>query len=198
MISQSVTKPAVMNKKQRLLNSALLLFVEQGIHATSTASIAKAAGVANGTLFHHFPSKDDLILALYKAIKQDFALKISPIELEAQQLKQQAKYIWQQAITWAIDNANKQQFCTLVRQYQPLSAQDKAQILAEEFGYLEVLIRFGQQHNLIAEHPLPLMLDIAHGQFISSSQYFINHPDKINDEHYQCAAFEMFWQAFER
>jgi AcrR family transcriptional regulator len=186
-----------LNKKQQLLEAALSLFVQQGIHATSTASIAKTAGVANGTLFHHFPSKDALVLELYKSVKQDFALKIVPVALDANKLKQQAKSIWQQAINWAIDNAEKQQFCSIVMQYQPLSAQDKAQILSDEFGYLQVLINFGQQHHLIANHPLALMLDIAHGQFLSSSQFFISHPELAQDKAHQDAAFEMFWQAFE-
>ena len=45
------------DKKQAILDTALTLFVSQGFYATSTASIAKTAGVATGTLFHHFASK---------------------------------------------------------------------------------------------------------------------------------------------
>ena len=116
------------NKKQQLLDAALALFVNQGIYATSTASIAKTAGVATGTLFHHFPSKDALVLELYKNIKQEFALQIAPFVLDAAQLELQAKVIWQQAIDWALANAEQQQFCLLVMQYQPLSADTKAQI----------------------------------------------------------------------
>lgn len=58
-----------MDKKQLILNAALKLFVEQGFHGTPTSKIAKEAGVANGTLFHHFKTKDDLIVALYLHLK---------------------------------------------------------------------------------------------------------------------------------
>lgn len=58
-----------MDKKQLILNAALKLFVEQGFHGTPTSKIAKEAGVANGTLFHHFKTKDDLIIALYLHLK---------------------------------------------------------------------------------------------------------------------------------
>lgn len=58
-----------MDKKQRILNTALKLFVEQGFHGTPTSKIAKEAGVANGTLFHHFKTKDDLIVELYLHLK---------------------------------------------------------------------------------------------------------------------------------
>lgn len=184
------------NKKQAILSNALTLFVNQGIHATSTASIAKTACVANGTLFHHFGSKDDLVLALYKSIKQDFALKITPLELTPVNLKNQVEQIWNQAIDWAITNADKQQFCLLVSQYQSLSAQVRDQVLAEEFGYLQQLIIFGQQHGVIAQYPLALIVDNAHGQFLTSSQFFINNPKVAHDKKYRCAVFNMFWHAF--
>ncbi|MBW2185312.1 MAG: helix-turn-helix transcriptional regulator, partial [Deltaproteobacteria bacterium] len=40
-------------KRKQILGSALELFAEQGFRGTSTAEIAKHAGVATGTLFHH-------------------------------------------------------------------------------------------------------------------------------------------------
>lgn len=186
------------NKKQQLLDAALALFVNQGIYATSTASIAKTAGVATGTLFHHFPSKDALVLELYKNIKQEFALQIAPFELDAAKLEQQAKVIWQQAIDWALANAEQQQFCLLVMQYQPLSADTKAQIFADEFGFLKEIMLFGQQHQLIANYPIGLMLESAHGQFLTSSQFFINNTDLAQDAKYREAAFNLFWQSFAR
>jgi len=184
------------NKKQQLLDTALTLFVNQGIYVTSTASIAKTAGVANGTLFHHFPSKDALVLELYKNIKRDFALQVTPFELDTAQLKQQTKLIWQQAIDWALSNADQQQFCLLVMQYQPLSAETKAQIFDEEFGFLKQILLFGQQHKLIANYPLALMLESAHGQFLTSSQFFINNPEHAQNKQYSEAAFNLFWQSF--
>ena len=54
-----------MNKKERILESSLRLFVAQGIDATSTASIAEDAGVATGLLFHHFGNKETLIKHLF-------------------------------------------------------------------------------------------------------------------------------------
>ncbi len=184
------------NKKQQLLDAALTLFVKQGIYATSTASIAKTAGVATGTLFHHFPSKDALVLELYKNIKQEFALQIATFELNASQLEQQAKVIWQQAIEWALANAEQQQFCLLVMQYQPLSAETKAQIFADEFGFLKDIMLFGQQHQLIANYPIELILESAHGQFLTSSQFFINNIELAEDQKYREAAFNLFWQSF--
>ena len=48
-------------KEQKILDTSLKLFVERGFHGTSTAEIAKTAGVATGTLFHYFKTKEELI-----------------------------------------------------------------------------------------------------------------------------------------
>lgn len=52
-----------------MLSAALALFCERGYAATSTRRIAEAAGVAEGLVFHYFPTKDALLLAL--ASRQD-------------------------------------------------------------------------------------------------------------------------------
>ena len=52
------------DKRDKILQAALELFAEQGFRGTSTAQIAKHAGVATGTLFHHFESKEALYLEL--------------------------------------------------------------------------------------------------------------------------------------
>ena len=57
------------DKRRQILDAALALCAEDGLQGAATARIAKAAGVANGTLFHHFPSKEVLIQSLYQDIK---------------------------------------------------------------------------------------------------------------------------------
>ena len=47
----------------RILEAASVLFYRQGFHAVGVEAIAAAAGVAKTTLYYHFPSKDDLIVA---------------------------------------------------------------------------------------------------------------------------------------
>lgn len=68
-----MTASSKRTKKQAILETALQLFVSQGFHGTSTATIAREAGVATGTLFHHFPSKEQLLEQLFLGVKQEFA-----------------------------------------------------------------------------------------------------------------------------
>ncbi|MEZ4579078.1 MAG: helix-turn-helix domain-containing protein [Desulfobacterales bacterium] len=63
--NQSISLKGIMSKKKKYLKPALLLFVENGIDKTPTSKIASEAGVATGTLFHHFKNKEDLVNSLY-------------------------------------------------------------------------------------------------------------------------------------
>lgn len=59
-----MARPKSEDKKQALLEAATAAFAQSGI-AASTALIARNAGVAEGTLFRYFATKDDLLNALY-------------------------------------------------------------------------------------------------------------------------------------
>lgn len=50
-------------KMQDILEASLLLFAEKGYSNTSTKDIARAAKVAEGTIFKHFGSKENLLYA---------------------------------------------------------------------------------------------------------------------------------------
>lgn len=52
--------------RRKLSEAALRLFVEKGIGETTTRDITGAAGVAEGTLYRHFESREDLAWTLFR------------------------------------------------------------------------------------------------------------------------------------
>lgn len=65
------------DKRILLLESALELIRENGFHGTPVSSVAKHAGVAAGTVYTYFKSKDELIVALYHYVKAGLLSEIS-------------------------------------------------------------------------------------------------------------------------
>jgi AcrR family transcriptional regulator len=56
--------------RQRLLEATVELLVERGWSGTSTTLVSKRAGVSRGAQLHHFPTKDDLVLAAVEHLSE--------------------------------------------------------------------------------------------------------------------------------
>jgi AcrR family transcriptional regulator len=63
--------------KARLLRAAIVIAAGEGMAAATTAAIAQEAGVAEGTLYRHFDSKDDLLIAAYRQMKHDVFILVA-------------------------------------------------------------------------------------------------------------------------
>lgn len=61
---QGARQIAKLETRQRIMKAASRRFVQDGFLEASTASIARDAGVAHGTLFLHFADRDALLLAV--------------------------------------------------------------------------------------------------------------------------------------
>jgi AcrR family transcriptional regulator len=61
-----------LEKREAILQAAMELFAERGLHNTPMSLIAKQSGASAGTIYHHFVDKDDLIHALYRHGKTMF------------------------------------------------------------------------------------------------------------------------------
>lgn len=63
---------AVASGRERILETAAALFYERGFHAVGVDLVIERAGVAKTTLYRHFPSKDDLIVAYLERANEQF------------------------------------------------------------------------------------------------------------------------------
>jgi len=81
-----VTKKAAI--QQRLVTAALALFQSKGFDATTTKAIARKAGVAEGTVFNYFRTKEDIALYFFEqevehaieSVQRSPRLRTAPLE----------------------------------------------------------------------------------------------------------------------
>jgi AcrR family transcriptional regulator len=88
-------------KRQAILRAAAAVIAKQGLGAP-TASIAKEAGVADGTLFIYFPTKADLFDQLYRSIKEDMIAGVQAKLPANADLKSQFSHIWTVWTGWGV------------------------------------------------------------------------------------------------
>lgn len=93
-----MARPLSDEKRDALLASTTAAVASLGI-AASTLSIAKAAGVAEGTLFRYFPTKDELLNALYVELKSDL-LSLLVEDLPRAHTQTQFRHLWDRYIDW--------------------------------------------------------------------------------------------------
>ena len=60
------------SKRSAILDVASRLFAEKGYDKTPTSEIAQEAGVAEGTLYHHFGSKDGIFLTIFDELLEEY------------------------------------------------------------------------------------------------------------------------------
>ncbi len=61
-----MTKPTAANRREELLEAAAACFAREGYDAASMRTIADEAGMRTASIYYHFDSKDDLLVAVHE------------------------------------------------------------------------------------------------------------------------------------
>ena len=112
------------HKPEAILAAALSVFREEGVNV-STARIASAAGVSNGSLFNYFPTKQALIDALYVWIKTDLAEAAGEFDDE-QPIDRRMRQVWDRWLGWARENRDAHVVVNLLHQASLASPEARA------------------------------------------------------------------------
>ncbi len=77
-------RPRSENKRMRIVDAAMRHFAEHGYHAARVGDIADELGIAKGSVFQHFGSKDGLFFEAYKKAVRSFPRYLdAPSEVQA-------------------------------------------------------------------------------------------------------------------
>ena len=93
-------------KRTAILQAAAREIAQAGTGA-STARIAEGAGLAEGTLFTYFATKDDLLNELYVELKSDAFQRINAEFPHQAGLRERARHIWTEYLRWAMEKPDE-------------------------------------------------------------------------------------------
>lgn len=181
-------------KKKALYKTALDLFAERGLEGTPTSMIAKEAGVANGTLFHHFKSKEELINQLFIKIKEHLSQDLKAGLPDTQDLKKKIEIIWTNKVNWGILNPKEFTFFRLFYHSLYFNKMTKEEGLKHVDFILDVF-QEAFDKKILKGMEKEYARDYFEGNTHINIRYFLDYPEKISKENLD-SAFEIFWGGF--
>jgi AcrR family transcriptional regulator len=81
------------NRRDAILEVSARLFAEKGFANTTTSEIAREAAVAEGTLYHHFGSKDDIFLTLFNDTMDEYMAGATALAIAGSGRERLAAYL---------------------------------------------------------------------------------------------------------
>ena len=182
-----------MDKKQQLLEVATKLFVERGFHATPTSAITKEAGVSAGILFHYFKTKEDLIIAIYIKLKEEYANAIIVDINKFKAGRSKLRLIWSNSWNWGLENPIKYLFLVQL---------DNSTYANTVKNHPDIIAKHTMFSALIQEYISERIVRDIDAVFLMTSMFslitsMVNHlsifPEQKNDPSFIEHAWDMFY-----
>jgi len=100
LIGVRLARPKSDKKRKAILDAAVELFADRGIGHAPTSAISSAAGVAEGTLFTYFKTKDDLLNELYREMRTEIDREMAdyPVGADA---RTRLRFVWDRFLDMA-------------------------------------------------------------------------------------------------
>lgn len=155
----------------RILSATESLIVQEGLQNLSMRSIAKEAGIASGTLYLYFKTKDDLLHSLAAQLLECYNgymhFEFKPEMALFEQYKALVNKKWQ----FLIERLD------LVKQFQAVIGIDElireTIAIADETSFWNKLILEGKKQRIIADLPNELLYGLSIGTLVDI-QYLQN------------------------
>jgi AcrR family transcriptional regulator len=179
-------------KRQQFLDSALKLFVANGVKNTSTAAIAKDAGTASGTFFLYFPTKQDLINELILQIGRQQSEYINSLLTRNLSAWETFLTIWYGSIRWFLENIDAYQYFRQVRD-SGLIEDEVIQESEQFFAYYYQAIQRGLDEGAIKPYPIELIGGMLYQDIVAVMNLLTAETDPEGKENLIQLGFGIFW-----
>lgn len=156
--------PATPERREAILEAALLCFVDRGFHGTAMPQIAARAGSASGTTYHYFSSKEALVNALYRKWKSEVSRMVLTAFPQGAPVREQFSTMWREMAAFAIAHPAAFAFLELHSHTSYLDAESIAIDRGlKEFG--AAMVKPAQDQGLLKPMSAPLLMELVFGAF---------------------------------
>ncbi len=181
-------------KEKQLIEASIDLFAQEGFWNTPTSRIAKHAGVGTGTLFNYFESKDGLIDAVYKQLKQEcigYTMERYP---ENESLKARIEHIWFRFIDWGVRFPVRYSLMMQLK-LSDLVSTEVQQSQAAELAFAHVMIAQGIADGQLVDVAPDYLSMVFYSELDAAVQYATenNLTDMVLTRHIT-QGFDIFWK----
>jgi AcrR family transcriptional regulator len=152
------------DKQEAILNTALRLFTERGFFGTPTSLISKEAGVATGTLFFYFKTKEELIDTLYLRVKAEAAQAFCENLEKEPDAKTRLNRLGRNAIAWGLEHPEKMKFMEIFAHSPFVSTTAQLEGMSR-FLFLQDLIAQGVREGSIRNYDPKLLIFMMASSF---------------------------------
>ena len=171
------------NKKEDIIRATIKLFYEKGLASTPMSAIAKEANVGMGTIYNYFPTKENLIQALFLYLKEKQAQYVL-LEIEKHRdssVKMKLMLVWNRIIDYYVHYTEEaillEQLTFLPNLDEAIQAQGR-----EYFGEVFKIFAQGQQEEIVKKGSLQQLAYFAKGGLANNIKYFIANSIEITPE----------------
>jgi len=186
-----VARPKSEDKRNAILDAATRLFAERGLTAAPTSEISKQAGVAEGTLFTYFKTKDDLINALYREIKLELADAMMSDFPRKKNVGTRLRHVWDRYVNWGIANPKQRKVLAQLQVSEVLSKESRDAGSAP-FVEFQVMIRDAIEQRVFRNDvPVELISKSLAALVEATIDLTVSNPSKAKT--YRDSGFQMFW-----
>jgi AcrR family transcriptional regulator len=187
-----VARPKSEDKRNAILDAATRLFAERGLTAAPTSEISKQAGVAEGTLFTYFKTKDDLINALYRAIKLELADAMMSDFPRKKNVGTRLRHVWDRYLTWGIANPKQRKVLAQLQVSEVLTKESRDAGSAP-FVEFQIMIRDAIEQRVF-RNDVPVELISKSLAALVEAMIDLTVANRSKAKQYRDSGFQMFWQ----
>jgi AcrR family transcriptional regulator len=186
-----VARPRSENKRNAILDAATRLFAEHGLTAAPTSEISKQAGVAEGTLFTYFKTKDDLINSLYREIKLELADAMMSDFPRKKNVRTRLRHVWDRYLNWGIANPKQRKVLAQLTVSEVLTTESRDAGSAP-FVEFQTMIRDAIEQRVF-RNDVPVELISKSLAALVETTIDLTVSNRSKGKQYRDSGFQMFW-----